>query len=88
MTRKGITGVGRGEVDPSRSLIERLERFEAPPALLGFGIACAEHVRHSLKSGARGVIVGSALIERFTKEPDSVPQYLDELRAATTLPPR
>ena len=88
VTRKGITGVGRGELDPSQSLIERLERFEAPPALLGFGIACAEHVRHGLKSGARGVIVGSALIERFTKEPDSVPQYLDELRAATTLPPR
>ena len=43
---------------------------------------------HLFFDTARGVIVGSALIERFATEPDSVPQYLDELRAATVLPPR
>jgi hypothetical protein len=44
-------------------------------------------VRRALAPGARGAIVGSALIERCTKDPASVPDYLDALRAATLFPP-
>ncbi len=86
VTRKGITGVDRGEVDPSATVVRRLAQLGAPPALLGFGIARPEHVRRALATGARGVIVGSALIERLEKEPASLPDYLAELRAATILP--
>jgi len=85
VTRKGITGVGRGEVDPSVAVVHRLAELGAPPALLGFGIARPEHVRRALATGARGAIVGSALVERFETDPASVPGYLAELRAATSL---
>jgi tryptophan synthase alpha chain len=87
VTRKGITGVGRGALDPSSRIVGRLAELGAPPALLGFGLASPEDVRRALATGARGAIVGSALIERCTKDPASVPDYLDALRAATLFPP-
>lgn len=83
VTRKGTTGVNRGTLTPSSVLIARLEELGAPPALLGFGIATAEHVRLALAAGARGVIVGSALIEALEHDPAALPSYLEELRRAT-----
>ncbi|WP_313689014.1 tryptophan synthase subunit alpha, partial [Pantoea sp.] len=60
---------------PSPHILESLRRFNAPPAMLGFGISMPSQIREVMKSGIAGVISGSAvvkIIERNINAPDAM----------------
>jgi len=81
VSRAGITGThAGGEFDSG--LIRRLEAAGAPPPVFGFGISKPEHVRAALSAGAKGVICGSAIVERATLGED-VTELIRLLKGAT-----
>jgi tryptophan synthase alpha chain len=87
----GVTGAREAISDVAKTLIESVveKRPDIPPAV-GFGISKPEHVREILTSGAKGVIVGSAIVELIANnkdKPETMIAELDEfcagLKAAT-----
>src|SRR5690349_9564647 len=63
VSRAGITGTHAAGTFDSK-LIERLEAAGAPPPIFGFGISTQNHVQAALATGAKGVICGSAIVDR------------------------
>ncbi len=62
LSRAGVTGADRGAGLPLSHLIDILHTERSAPPILGFGISTAEQVAQAMKAGARGAIVGSALV--------------------------
>jgi tryptophan synthase alpha chain len=89
-TRSGVTGEG-GQTDPGLvRTLTRLGALDAPPAILGFGIATPEQARAGVAAGAAGVIAGSAvvrLIGLHGTETDRLAfvlaEYVAEMKRAT-----
>jgi tryptophan synthase alpha chain len=81
VSRAGITGTHAGGQFDSR-LIERLKSAGSPPPVFGFGISKPEHVRAALSAGAKGVICGSAIVDRVARGED-VTELVRSLKAAT-----
>jgi len=81
VSRAGITGthVG-GQFDPT--LVDRVKIAGSPPPVFGFGISTPEHVRSALSAGAKGVICGSAIVEKVGLGEDITP-LIRSLKAAT-----
>jgi len=82
--REAISGVVKTLI---RSVVEK--RSDIPPAV-GFGISKPEHVREIMADGAKGVIVGSAIVELIAKYKDAPERMIPalegfcaELKAAT-----
>jgi tryptophan synthase alpha chain len=86
VARAGVTGAD-AEVRFASGVIEALVRANAPPPVLGFGIAGPEHVRLALQAGALGAICGSAIVNRAAANPgaeaDTVRDFVRALKAAT-----
>lgn len=81
VSRAGITGThAGGEFDAG--LIERVKTAGGPPPVFGFGISKPEHVRAALSAGARGVICGSAIVEKVGLGEDITP-LIRSLKRAT-----
>jgi tryptophan synthase alpha chain len=70
LSRNGVTGTERAAPRPSDELVRALAAAGAPPAILGFGISTADHVRSALDSGAAGVVVGSAFCRAVERHRD------------------
>ena len=84
-SREGVTGADeRLRRDPS-ALLARLRALDAPPPLLGFGISNPEQVRSAIGMGARGVICGSAIVQRVADGKD-VTEFVREMKRATRAP--
>lgn len=84
VARSGVTGAGEAPRLGHRRLFEALERFSAPPPVLGFGISSPNHVRDGLEAGAAGVISGSAIVAAAEAGgPDAVRSIVNSLKAAT-----
>jgi tryptophan synthase alpha chain len=81
VSRAGITGTHAGGQFDSQ-LIRRLQAAGAPPAVFGFGISKPAHVRSALSAGAKGVICGSAIVEKVSLGED-VTELIRSLKAAT-----
>lgn len=81
VSRAGITGTHAGGEFDSQ-LIRRLEAAGAPPPVFGFGISKPEHVHAALSAGAKGVICGSAIVDRVARGED-VTELVRSLKAAT-----
>lgn len=79
--RKGVTGAERTAM-PLPEAFDALKACEAAPAIIGFGISSAAHVRKAIANGARGAIVGSALVKAFTEGEDGA-ALVRELKHAT-----
>lgn len=82
--RPGVTGVTVPMRPPDAALISALERAGAPPTLVGFGVSERSHLASALEAGARGVIVGSAVVrtvERCAARPEALDAELDALMA-------
>ncbi|MGC9443542.1 MAG: tryptophan synthase subunit alpha [Candidatus Methanospirareceae archaeon] len=76
----GVTGARASISDGARALIQRVVKKRPElPAAVGFGISQPEHVRELLASGARGVIVGSAIVSIIASHKDSTEQMLAAL---------
>ncbi|MCH8323473.1 MAG: tryptophan synthase subunit alpha, partial [Proteobacteria bacterium] len=64
LSRKGVTGVDQEAGLPSRDLMRSLKNLNAAPPVLGFGVSTPEQVSAALEAGCRGVISGSAVVQR------------------------
>ena len=87
----GVTGAREAISSVVKTLIRSVvdKRADIPPAV-GFGISKPEHVQEIVADGAKGVIVGSALVEliaKHTNEPErmmaALEEFCVELKAAT-----
>ncbi|AZG35801.1 MULTISPECIES: tryptophan synthase subunit alpha [Shewanella] len=63
LSRAGVTGTESKAGEPIENILTQLVEFNAPPPLLGFGIAEPEQVRAAIKAGAAGAISGSAVVK-------------------------
>ncbi len=90
LSRAGVTGAETKAKMPVDTLLGKLAQFDAPPALLGFGISEPAQVKEALQAGAAGAISGSAvvkIIESHVDEPETMLAKLGEfvanMKAAT-----
>ena len=90
LSRAGVTGAETEAGMPITALLERLNEFDAPPPLLGFGISRPEQVKEAIEAGAAGAIAGSAVvkvIEANVEQPEQLlaemGRYISEMKAAT-----
>lgn len=97
--RVGITGEQRGLADDLHATVERIAKGTGLPVVVGFGLSTPAHVAAVARTGADGVIVGSALALRLeatlARVPDDLTQAAADLeqfaatcRAACTTPDR
>ena len=91
LSRYGITGTDNAFGKPVK-IINRINELNGATPVLGFGISTPEHVKESLKTGAKGAIAGSACVKLIEKNLDNVPQmlkdienYVASMKAATKL---
>ncbi|KTG24769.1 tryptophan synthase subunit alpha [Haloferax profundi] len=82
--RLGTTGAQTDVSDQTGASLDRLAGYDVPKAV-GFGISSGEHAERIVRSGADGIIVGSALVdivaqghERGT-DPEAVADRLESL---------
>ncbi|MUK26150.1 tryptophan synthase subunit alpha [Aliivibrio fischeri] len=90
LSRAGVTGAETKAGMPVAQLLERLNQYDAPPAILGFGISEPAQVEEAVKAGAAGAISGSAtvkLIEQHQANPETLLKALTDftssMKAAT-----
>ncbi|MEZ8823198.1 tryptophan synthase subunit alpha [Vibrio amylolyticus] len=90
LSRAGVTGAETKANMPVNALLDRLNQFDAPPALLGFGISEPEQVKQALSAGAAGAISGSAvvkIIENNVEQPEtmlsSLHSFIASMKSAT-----
>ncbi|MGI1988196.1 tryptophan synthase subunit alpha [Shewanella glacialipiscicola] len=63
LSRAGVTGTDTKAGAPIEEVLAKLRQFNAPPPLLGFGIAEPAQVSDAIKAGAAGAISGSAVVK-------------------------
>lgn len=93
LSRAGVTGAENRGALPLHHLVAKLNEYQAPPPLQGFGISTAQQVEDALKAGAIGVICGSAvvkIIEQHVNDPqvmlEQLKAFAQRLKAATLRP--
>lgn len=79
LSRAGVTGTETKAGLPIYTLLEKLTQFDAPPALLGFGISTPEQVQEAIHAGAAGAISGSAIVQIIEKNLDDEATMLESL---------
>lgn len=90
LSRSGVTGTETKANMPVSHLMKRLNQYDAPPALLGFGISQPEQVKEAIAAGAAGAISGSAvvkIIETNIGAPEEMltklTEFISPMKAAT-----
>ncbi|CAH8187321.1 tryptophan synthase subunit alpha [Vibrio aestuarianus] len=90
LSRSGVTGTETKANMPVHALLDRLNQFDAPPALLGFGISEPAQVKQAIEAGAAGAISGSAvvkIIEQNIVQPHEMltglSKFVSSMKAAT-----
>jgi len=81
-SRKGVTGEDLRLRRDQSALLARLREYNAPPAVLGFGISTPDQVREALAMGAAGAISGSAVV-RLAAEGGDVEGFVRRMKEAT-----
>ncbi len=79
LSRAGVTGTETKANMPVTHLLQRLNQYNAPPALLGFGISQPEQVKEAITAGAAGAISGSAVVKIIESNLSEPEQMLSEL---------
>jgi tryptophan synthase alpha chain len=80
LSRSGVTGVETKAKMPIHTHLEILKKYQAPPALLGFGISEPEQVKQAIAAGADGVISGSAVVKIIESHLDEPAVMLEQLK--------
>ncbi|MCL1143302.1 tryptophan synthase subunit alpha [Shewanella gaetbuli] len=83
LSRAGVTGTESKAGTPVEEILAKLAEFNAPPPLLGFGIAEPAQVSAALKAGAAGAISGSAVVKIIEKNQHDQTALLAELAEFT-----
>ncbi|MGO2457256.1 tryptophan synthase subunit alpha [Vibrio casei] len=81
LSRSGVTGAETKANMPVHALLDRLNQYNAPPALLGFGISEPSQVAEAIHAGAAGAISGSAvvkIIENHQSQPEVMLEKLHD----------
>ena len=75
---------------PITPLLEKLQQFNAPPCLLGFGISTPQQVSDAIIAGAAGTISGSAIVNIIAANLDNeslmlqtLAEFVNTMKAAT-----
>lgn len=84
LSRAGVTGTESKAGQPIETILAQLAEFNAPPPLLGFGIAEPEQVRDAISAGAAGAISGSAVVKIIEAHQHDEATLLAKLAAFTT----
>ncbi|WP_392561343.1 tryptophan synthase subunit alpha [Orbus sturtevantii] len=79
VSRAGVTGTENKANKPLTHLIKKLNEFNAPPAIQGFGISTPEQVSEAIKGGAAGAISGSATVKIIADNQNNPTVMLDKL---------
>jgi len=79
LSRAGVTGADAKAGMPVEHMLATLNKHDAPPSLLGFGISKPEQVTEAIKSGAAGAISGSAVVKVIEANLDNSTQLLQEM---------
>jgi tryptophan synthase alpha chain len=79
LSRAGVTGAETKANMPVSHLMERLNQYDAPPALLGFGISAPEQVKEAIAAGAAGAISGSAVVKIIESNVEKPEEMLSQL---------
>jgi len=86
----GVTGARRAGPQDASALVGRVKAATALPVAVGFGVSRPAHVRAVARTGAGGVIVGSALIDALGadgRDIDGFRALCRELAQATGIAP-
>ncbi|MGF1686457.1 tryptophan synthase subunit alpha [Photobacterium japonica] len=90
LSRAGVTGTETKAGMPIGPLLESLKAHQAPPALLGFGIAEPAQVKEAIEAGAAGAISGSAVVKVIENNLNdeaallaNMRTFISEMKAAT-----
>ncbi|WP_417761579.1 tryptophan synthase subunit alpha [Shewanella sp.] len=79
LSRAGVTGADNAAGMPVDQVLKTLKEFDAPPPLLGFGIANPEQVKAAIESGAAGAISGSAVVNIIAANLNDKTTMLEQL---------
>ncbi|AIU67175.1 MULTISPECIES: tryptophan synthase subunit alpha [Vibrio] len=79
LSRAGVTGAETKANMPVSDLLDKLNKYDAPPSLLGFGISQPEQVKQAIESGAAGAISGSAIVKIIESHVESPQEMLNQL---------
>lgn len=79
LSRAGVTGADAKAGMPVEHMLETLNKHDAPPSLLGFGISKPEQVKEAITSGAAGAISGSAVVKIIENNLDDENKLLTEM---------
>ncbi|QBF81683.1 tryptophan synthase subunit alpha [Shewanella maritima] len=79
LSRAGVTGTESKAGQPVDKVLAKLAQYNAPPPLLGFGIAEPSQVRDAIAAGAAGAISGSAVVKIIERNQDDETKLLAEL---------
>ncbi|QSX35924.1 tryptophan synthase subunit alpha [Shewanella sedimentimangrovi] len=80
LSRAGVTGTDTKAGTPVETILRTLAEFDAPPPLLGFGIAQPQQVRDAIAAGAAGAISGSAVVKLIETHRDNPTALIAELK--------
>lgn len=83
LSRAGVTGAETKANMPVDHMLDKLRQFDAPPALLGFGISQPNQVKQALDAGAAGAISGSAVVKIIETNREDCEKMLTELATFT-----
>ena len=70
VSREGVTGLQKRLAPAALDLIRRTRRWTPLPIAIGFGLSTPEQAR-AAAGEADAVVVGSAIVDRFAREPRS-----------------
>ncbi|MEI6897922.1 MAG: tryptophan synthase subunit alpha [Psychromonas sp.] len=79
LSRAGVTGSDAKAGMPVEHMLATLNKHNAPPSLLGFGISEPAQVTQAIKAGAAGAISGSAVVKVIEKNLDNPELLLQEM---------
>ena len=90
VTRFGVTGARDALELEHGDLLAELKARNAPPAVMGFGIASPEAVKQAIQAGAAGAISGSAIVARIARwngaeTVTAIRDFVAQMRQATAL---
>lgn len=81
LSRVGVTGAETAANMPVDRILSKLKQYNAPEAVLGFGISSPEQVTSAIKSGAAGAISGSATVKIIENNLGDNDQMIVDLKA-------
>lgn len=90
LSRAGVTGSEAKAGMPVDTMLATLNKYDAAPSLLGFGISKPAQVKEAIKAGAAGAISGSAVVKIIEQNLDDptlllseMAKFISKMKAAT-----